>query len=39
MIAAYGIEQVIYKDEYDRDDGAKKIFDFYDVTYRKIEKK
>ena len=39
MIAAYEIEQVIYNDEYNRDDGAKNIFDFYNITYRKIEKK
>ena len=38
MIAAYGIEQVIYRDEYERDDGAKKIFDFYNIRYRRIEK-
>ena len=38
MIAGYGIEQVVYRDEYERDDGAKKIFDFYNIRYRQIEK-
>jgi len=38
MIASYGIEQVVYKDEYDKDDGAKSIFDFYGIRYRVIEK-
>ena len=37
MIAAYGIEQVIYRDEYERDDGAKKIFDFYRAVQRRPE--
>jgi len=38
MIAGYGIGQVIYRDEYERDDGAKQIFDFYNIRYRKMEK-
>ena len=38
MIASYGIEQVVYRDEYERDEGAKEIFNFYNILYRRIEK-
>ena len=38
MIAGYGIRHVVYRSEYDRDDGAKKIFDFYNIHYKKMEK-
>ena len=38
MIAAYGIKQVVYRDEYERDTGAKDIFDFYNIRYRRIKK-
>jgi len=38
MIAGYGIGQVVYRDEYEKDEGAKKIFDFYGIRYRKIKK-
>jgi len=31
MIAAYGIKTVVYKEEYTRDDQAKKIFTFYGI--------
>ncbi len=32
MIAAYGIKTVVYKEEYTRDDQAKKIFTFYGIN-------
>ena len=31
MIAAYGVEKVIYKEIYKRDKSALEIFDFYDI--------
>jgi len=37
MIAGYGIPQVIYKDEYERDDGAKEIFDFYNIELIQVK--
>ena len=31
MIAAYGVEKVIYKEIYKRDKSALEIFNFYDI--------
>lgn len=36
MIAAYGIKTVVYKEEYTRDDQAKKIFQFYNIELIKL---
>ena len=35
MIAAYGVKNVLYKEEYDFDTEAKKIFGFYSVNLLK----
>jgi dCMP deaminase len=35
MIAAYGVKTVLYKEEYDYDTEAKKIFGFYGVSLLK----
>jgi len=34
-IAAYGVKEVLYKDEYEQDSNAKKIFEFYGVSLLK----
>ena len=34
-IAAYGVKEVLYKDEYEYDSNAKKIFGFYDIEVLK----
>ena len=31
LIAAHGIKRVIYKENYNRDEASKKIFNFYDI--------
>ncbi len=37
MIAGYGVERVIYTEEYDREQEYKKIFDFYKIKYKIVE--
>lgn len=37
MIAAYGIETVVYRDVYNNDCGAYKIFDFYNIKLVQIK--
>lgn len=36
MIAAYGIKNVVYGEDYKRDAGAKEIFNFYDINLIKL---
>lgn len=36
MIASYGIEKIVYGEEYDRDNLAKEIFNFYKIELEKI---
>ena len=36
MIAGYGVEEVYYKDLYERDDKALEIFDFYSIKISQI---
>ena len=38
LIAAYKIPQVVYSEEYDLDQTAKEIFDFYNIELIKIDK-
>lgn len=38
LIAGYKIPRVIYRDMYERDDGALQIFDFYGIQYERILK-
>ena len=38
LIAAYEIPQVVYSEEYDLDQTAKEIFDFYNIELIKIDK-
>jgi len=36
MIAAYGIKEVLYHEEYENDQSAKEIFKFYDIDMLKF---
>ena len=38
MIATYGVREVIYAEEYERDSSALDIFKFYDIKLKKIGK-
>ena len=37
MIAGYGIPQVVYRDDYEEDDGAKEIFKFYGIKLLQLK--
>ena len=37
MISAYGIEEVYYRDTYERDEQAKEIFDWYNIKLVRLE--
>lgn len=36
LLAAHGVKKVLYFEEYDRDQGSKKIFEFYNIELVKI---
>jgi len=37
MISAYGIEEVFYRDTYERDEQAKEIFDWYNIKLVRLD--
>ena len=37
MISAYGIQEVVYKDAYERDEQAKEIFNWYNIKLVRLE--
>ena len=38
-IASYGIKKVLYLEDYELDEGAKEIFDFYNIEFLKLDRK
>ncbi len=37
LLAAHGVKEVYFEDEYHRENGYKEIFDFYNIKYTKVD--